>query len=220
MPALYRRLVKCYCDTLAARPWTTQAATSALLWCVPVRMRAATSNVLRGRGAGDVAAQRLERQTAEEPAGGADLRRVGLVTLYGGAFIGPLGHAWLEALELGTRRAGLASGSPRAIAAKLVADTMLFGPVHVASFFGLMGVVSGESTAVVSQRLRDKFWPTLLAESVGWPAVQAVNFAYVPVQHQLLVVNVVSLLDCTFLSWVKHHDLGSGLLQGAGPFGP
>jgi len=204
MPSrLYRRLVQRYCDVLAQRPWTTQAATSALLW-----------------GAGDIAAQRVESSHADKPAAALDVRRASLVTLYGGAFIGPLGHAWLEALEHGTRRAGLAGGSSRAIAAKLVADTLLFGPVHVASFFGLMGVVSGETLEVVTQRLRDKFWPTLLAESVGWPAVQGINFAYVPVQHQLLVVNVVSLVDCTFLSWVKHHDMGHGFLRGAGPFGP
>jgi hypothetical protein len=52
--------------------------------------------------------------------------------------------------------------------------------------------------------------------------VQGVNFWKVPVQHQLLVVNVVSLADCTFLSWVKHQqDVGRWrqLLAG-GPFGP
>jgi hypothetical protein len=92
----------------------------------------------------------------------------------------------------------------------------------LAGFFGLMGLAAGETSAVISERFRDKFWPTLLAESVAWPAVQGVNFWKVPVQHQLLVVNVVSLADCTFLSWVKHQqDIGSWreMLRG-GPYGP
>jgi hypothetical protein len=62
----------------------------------------------------------------------------------------------------------------------------------------------------------------LAAESVAWPAVQAWNFWRVPVQHQLLVVNVVSLADCTFLSWVKHQQdilAWRERLKG-GPFGP
>jgi hypothetical protein len=89
-------------------------------------------------------------------------------------------------------------------------------------FFGLLGIAAGETSAVIGERFRDKFWPTLMAESVAWPAVQGLNFWKVPVQHQLLVVNVVSLADCTFLSWVKHQqDLGlwRQMLQG-GPFGP
>ena len=48
---------------------------------------------------------------------------------------------------------------------------------------------------------------------------------------QLLAVNVVSLADCTFLSWVKHQGAesgawqrlvkeSSGLWDRSGPFGP
>ena len=174
-----------------------------------------------------MAAQSIERSgdaSAAQPAaaaGGTDARRVALVTAYGGLFVGPLGHGWYELLDRVTRRYW-AAGTVRCIAAKIAADTVVFGPVHVASFFGLMGLAAGESRATVETRLRDKFWPTLVAESVAWPAVQALNFWRVPVQHQLLVVNVVSLADCTFLSWVKHQqDIGAWRerLRG-GPFGP
>ena len=239
----YARLLELYCAQLQRSPWTTQAATSALLWCAPAaavcaqrtprHRRAAHARARahpRRRGAGDVAAQSIERTgdagggggaaPAAAP-GGTDARRVALVTAYGGLFVGPLGHAWYELLDRVTRRYWPA-GSVRCIAAKIAADTVVFGPVHVASFFGLMGLAAGESRAAVETRLRDKFWPTLLAESVAWPAVQALNFWRVPVQHQLLVVNVVSLADCTFLSWVKHQqDIGAWRerLRG-GPFGP
>lgn len=40
------------------------------------------------------------------------------------------------------------------------------------------------------------------------PASQGFNFWLVPVRHQLLVVNIVSLADCTFLSFVKHQARG------------
>jgi Mpv17 / PMP22 family len=45
------------------------------------------------------------------------------------------------------------------------------------------------------------FWPTYLAEAAFWPGFQALNFLAVPVQHQLLAVNVACLADSTFLCW-------------------
>ena len=39
------------------------------------------------------------------------------------------------------------------------------------------------------------------AECCIWPFYQTFNFARVPVQHQLLVCNLGSLLDSTFLCW-------------------
>jgi hypothetical protein len=157
-----------------------------------LRSRAA---LLNRRGAGDVAAQSIEH-SGSDSAGGSDapqtppaqrstdVRRVALVTAYGGLFVGPLGHGWYELLDKVTRRYW-AAGSVRCIAAKIVADTVCFGPVrasvmniaaclradasalfitllqvHVASFFGLMGLAAGESRATLETRFREKFWPT------------------------------------------------------------
>lgn len=153
-----------------------------------------------------------------------DLRRAAFVLAYGGLFVGPLGHWWYELLDRATRRAGLPPGGGRGVAAKIALDTAVFGPVHVFSFFGLMGVVEGESLERVEARMRTSFWPTLVAESVAWPVVQAVNFSRVPVQHQLLFVNVVSLADCIWLSYAKHNlaqsDWCRGWAASWGPFGP
>ena len=41
----------------------------------------------------------------------------------------------------------------------------------------------------------------MAAEIAIWPAYQAVNFARVPVQHQLLMCSVGTLFDSTFLCW-------------------
>ena len=203
--AAYRRLLDGYCAALRSRPWTTQSLSSAALWRL-----------------GDVAALRLEQFDVQHPHT-TDTRRAAMVTLYGGLFIGPLGHAWLLQLDRLTRRF-CPGGGVRAIGAKIALDTVLFGPVHVGSWLGLMGLLSGESRERISRQLEDKFMPTLIAESLVWPAIQWVNFSRVPLQHQLMVVNVASLADCTFLSWVKHQQsLGYGSWLGhleGGPFGP
>lgn len=78
--------------------------------------------------AGDAICQKLEKSEKR-----FDFRRTGVNALYGGAFLGPVGHFWYHALEAGVSRA-LPGGGVRMIAAKLVADLGLFGPVHLAAF--------------------------------------------------------------------------------------
>ena len=242
-------LVDGYCACLQARPYATQSVTSAVLWCAlrgAYDFHSCSRAPILPRGAGDALAQRLEspaegsggqvpparEPTAASPAveqregenrRGIDARRVGLVTCYGALFVGPLGHWWYEQLDRTVSHRFLA-GSVRHIGAKIALDTVVFNPIHVSSWFGLMGALSGDSMAKISEQLRTKFWPTLIAESLVWPAVQWYNFLRVPVRHQLLVVNLFSLADCTALSWVKsQQELGLGKhlhhLEG-GPFGP
>lgn len=95
----------------------------------------------------------------------------------------------------------------RFVAVKIFGDTVVFGPIHVASapplpatplsadscpaaatpsltalpsltgtttgFFGIVGLAERESLEEVTERMRTDFVPTLLAESVAWPLVQA-----------------------------------------------
>lgn len=53
----------------------------------------------------------------------------------------------------------------------------------------------------VQHKLRQDFLPTMGAEIAIWPAYQAVNFARVPVQHQLLMCSIGTLFDSSFLCW-------------------
>lgn len=42
-------------------------------------------------------------------------------------------------------------------------------------------------------KLRTSYVPTLLTNWMVWPAVQLVNFKLIPLNHRLLVVNLLSL---------------------------
>lgn len=42
-------------------------------------------------------------------------------------------------------------------------------------------------------KVRGTYWEALKKNWMLWPAVQAVNFRFVPLEHRVLVVNVVSL---------------------------
>lgn len=60
------------------------------------------------------------------------------------------------------------------------------------------------------EKLKKAYVPGLKANWALWPAVQFANFTYVPLQYQVLVVNVVSLGWNCFLSYLNS---GSALEQ-------
>ena len=43
--------------------------------------------------------------------------------------------------------------------------------------------------------------PMVAAEATIWTPVQYLNFTLLPVQHQQMFVNVVSILEAAVLSW-------------------
>ena len=60
---------------------------------------------------------------------------------------GPVGHLWYQFLDKFTR-SRLRVGSPAFIAAKVVLDEGVFGPIHVLGFFAYMTVAEGGSWQV------------------------------------------------------------------------
>ena len=43
------------------------------------------------------------------------------------------------------------------------------------------------------KKLDSAYWEALKKNWMVWPAVQAVNFKFVPLEHRVMVVNVVAL---------------------------
>lgn len=105
-----------------------------------------------------------------------------------------------------TRALLLRPGTASFIGAKVAADTFIFGPVHLIAFFSWTGLASGKTWSQVKSDIVRDFIPAFVTESTVWPAVQVANFKFVPVQHQLLLVNSVCLLDSAWLSWLKYQE--------------
>jgi protein Mpv17 len=92
------------------------------------------------------------------------------------------------------------------VATKVLLDELVFGPVHVAGYFGAVTLAEGGSLADARAKIAADFWSAYAAELAFWPAFQSLNFSVVPVRHQLLAVNGACLLDATFLCWVSATD--------------
>ena len=59
------------------------------------------------------------------------------------------------------------------------------------------------------EKLSATYWEALKKNWMVWPAVQAVNFKFVPLEHRVLVVNVVSLGEWNLPRGPK-RGVGSG----------
>lgn len=55
----------------------------------------------------------------------------------------------------------------------------------------------------VRKRLADAWWPVFRTNLCLWPWVQMANFGLVPLEHRVLVVNVVALGWNCYLSYMN-----------------
>ena len=86
-------------------------------------------------------------------------------------------------------------------------EAFVFGPVCLWLFFSTVSLMEGTEWETIRRKLWRDFVPTYLIDYSFWPIVQGINFNFVPVRHQLLVVNSMCYFDDIFLTYVQHNEL-------------
>lgn len=76
------------------------------------------------------------------------------------------------------------------ILARVATDQLVFTPVNMLFFFSTLSVLEGGDPR---EKLKATYWTGLRTNWMFWPGVQLINFKLVPLDHRLLVVNVISL---------------------------
>ncbi|KAI1077360.1 hypothetical protein F5B20DRAFT_273161 [Whalleya microplaca] len=169
-------MLRWYQRKLASRPLLTQSVTTAVLFAV-----------------GDVAAQQaVEKKGIEKH----ELARTGRMFLYGGAVFGPAATTWYKILQ---RSINLRNKQAEMLA-RVAADQLIFAPTFIGVFLSSMAVMEGGS---VKEKLNRSYKPALQTNYLIWPLVQAANFTLVPLEHRVLVVNIVSIGWNCYLSMVN-----------------
>ncbi|XP_064596870.1 protein Mpv17-like isoform X2 [Liolophura sinensis] len=162
------RLWRSYLGVLEHYPWTTQSTTTGVLM-----------------GAGDVIAQiAVEKKDSSN----YDYKRSIRFFLFGQIIAGPLLRGWYLTLDKLYK-----GNSKRATLLKVLTDQTVFAPSFLTFFIGTMAVMRKEPVEEVKRKIKRDFMPVLITNYKIWPAVQLVNFYFVPFQHRILVVNVVAL---------------------------
>lgn len=120
--------------------------------------------------------------------------------------MGPIGHVWYQGLDYHCGR-WFPAGTKRFTAAKVVLDSAVLGPIYILAFYAWgAALIDGTGVEGFKEKITKDFIPTYCAEMLIWPGFQTLNFTKVPVAHQLLAVNVMSLLDASFLSWARSQE--------------
>ena len=178
------KIWKSYERQLSRRPIRTQMTTSLLLW-----------------GVGDLTAQKIVEQRKQ-----IDGRRLGLTGAFGAAFMGPIGHYWYIGLDWFCAQM-FSSGSKKFLAAKILLDSVVLTPIYVLAFYAWGAVVmDGTGWKGFKDKTMSDFLPTFAAEMGFWPLFQCFNFTRIPLEHQLLAVNLAMIFDASFLSWTRAQD--------------
>lgn len=79
------------------------------------------------------------------------------------------------------------------ILARVGLDQTVLAPTNLFVFLSSMAIMEGSDP---QKKIESTYWNALSKNWMLWPFVQAVNFKFVPLQHRVLVVNVVSLGMC------------------------
>ncbi|EZF24178.1 hypothetical protein H112_03256 [Trichophyton rubrum D6] len=111
------------------------------------------------------------------------------MVLYGGAIFGPGATTWYKFMQ----RSIVLKNPKLTLVARVCADQTLFTPTHLTCFLSSMAILEGNDPL---ERLRTSFGTAYKTNLMLWPWVQAANFTFVPLEHRVLVVNLVSLGTC------------------------
>lgn len=197
-----------YKQQLEARPLRTQLLSSSVIWATGDALAQFISFYHDTNYTHPPLSLSSKQENSVKVKGfNVDWKRVLTLSLFGAAFVAPVGHWWYDSLDyVVTKQLKFQMGSLKLTSAKLIADTFILGPLHLLAFLTYMGAASGKSVQEIKAMLRRDYIPALITEGAFWPLVQAFNFRYVPVQHQLLYVNGFCLADSVFLSWFKFQE--------------
>jgi protein Mpv17 len=86
------------------------------------------------------------------------------------------------------------------IVARVAADQTLFAPTNLFIFLSSMAIMEGSSP---SEKLEKTYTTALTKNWMVWPFVQLINFRFIPLEHRVLLVNVISLGWNCYLSYIN-----------------
>jgi len=128
--------------------------------------------------------------------------RTGRFFLIGLAWDGPLLSWWYRVLSR-----ALPSASKSTTILKVALDQGVFIPGMLGSFLILNGALRGMDANDIKNLLHRDYVHLLLANYQLWPLAMTFNFYMMPLKHQVLFTNSISLAWNTYLSWKANKQL-------------
>ncbi|CAK1599754.1 unnamed protein product [Parnassius mnemosyne] len=180
-----RKILKIYQTLLNKRPYLVQAVQTGTLM-----------------GAGDFISQTvIEKKSVKY----VDYKRTLRFSSIGFFVGGPALRAWYGFLNKYIGSKG------KAVAIKKVfVDQFIFAPTFLLFILASVGIMQGKALENIENDIKYNYLDVLKTNYYIWPLVQIINFYYVPLQYQVLIVQTVALFWNTYLSWKTNRN---GLIQ-------
>lgn len=94
-------------------------------------------------------------------------------------------------------------------------DQLIFTPTNLLCFLSSQAIMEGSSPKA---KIESTYGTAITKNWMLWPWVQLVNFKVVPLEHRVLVVNVVSLGWNCYLSYLNSQPGGGEKYEVEGTF--
>jgi protein Mpv17 len=114
------------------------------------------------------------------------LRRPKLTPTHFAGVFGPLATQWFKFLQHKIRL----PNKNAEILTRVAVDQLCFAPAHLVVFLSTMATLEGSDP---KEKLEKTYTTALTKNWIVWPWVQLVNFKFVPLEHRVMLVNVVSI---------------------------
>ncbi|RGB34606.1 hypothetical protein C1646_624383 [Rhizophagus diaphanus] len=160
----------------------------------PILIQTITTGTLFA--AGDIIAQQIVEQRGLKSHNFYRTLRLGG---FGLCIAGPSTAIWYRTLD----RVITIKNPMLGLLTRVTLDQAIFAPCFITTFFVGQALLEGQENSQILEKLGDTFVPTLINNYKLWPAVQLLNFHFIPLNYRTLVVNCVALGWNTYLSVIN-----------------
>jgi hypothetical protein len=138
-----------------------------------------------------------------------DLRRIGMVGLFGSLMNGYVLYKWYALLDLSV---GSSLTCKNVIIRKVLADQFIFAPAAIITYFlfnsirahGISFNDDDDGISDFKNKMKDSFWSTYLIDCSLWPGVNFINFRYVPLYLRPSFVGIAQIGWQTYVAYVAN----------------
>lgn len=84
---------------------------------------------------------------------------------------------------------------------KLAIDQFIFAPIFIAQLVSIISYMQHQDVNKIQEKLKNEYLDILVANYYLWPAVQIINFRFIPLNYQVLFTQTVAVLWNIYISW-------------------